>query len=50
MPDPIDDPNAPLTPIFQLVGAFPLVSGSKDAAILQFLEPGAYTVILEPAA
>ena len=31
------------------VGAFPLTAGSKDAAFLIELEPGAYTVQVEPA-
>jgi hypothetical protein len=31
------------------VGAFPLAAGSKDAAFLIELEPGAYTVQVEPA-
>jgi hypothetical protein len=31
------------------VGAFPLPSGSKDAALLMTLQPGAYTVQLSGA-
>jgi PKD repeat protein len=35
---------AQLSAAFSLVGAFPLQSGSKDAAVLLTLAPGAYTV------
>jgi hypothetical protein len=35
-----------LIPIFQSVGAFPLESGSKDAAIVIWLAPGPYTTHL----
>lgn len=34
---------------FESTGAFPLVSGSKDAALLVELEPGNYTVWMESA-
>ena len=52
--DPISDnqswgdflPNEGLAPIFQTVGAFPLESGSDDAAIVIWLAPGPYTVHL----
>ncbi|RKX30442.1 MAG: hypothetical protein DRP71_15030, partial [Verrucomicrobia bacterium] len=40
-------PNEGLVPVFQIVGAFPLDSGSKDAAIVLWLAPGPYTVHLE---
>ncbi|MEZ5277799.1 MAG: hypothetical protein R3F07_15565 [Opitutaceae bacterium] len=33
--------------IFELVGAFPLLEGSKDAAQVERLPPGAYTVVAE---
>lgn len=39
---PIDETNINLA--IQKAGAFPLVSGSKDAALLVTLLPGAYTV------
>jgi outer membrane protein assembly factor BamB len=31
------------------LGAFPLQAGSKDAALLEFLEPGAYTAVVSSA-
>ena len=31
---------------FTNAGAFPLASGSKDAALVITLEPGAYTVVV----
>lgn len=36
--------------IFDYVGAFPLVEGSKDAAAVVRLSPGAYTIVANPAA
>jgi hypothetical protein len=36
--------SPPLGPIFRLVGAFPLASGSKDAALMLSLGTGAYTL------
>jgi hypothetical protein len=35
---------AQLSAAFSQVGAFPLPAGSKDAALLLTLQPGAYTV------
>ncbi|RKX31768.1 MAG: hypothetical protein DRP71_12955 [Verrucomicrobia bacterium] len=40
-------PNEGLVPVFEIVGAFALDSGSKDAAIVLWLSPGPYTVHLE---
>lgn len=37
-------PAAQTTEVFARVGAFPLPAGSKDAALIATLEPGAYTV------
>jgi hypothetical protein len=39
-----DDWEASLAPFFGAVGAFPLTTGSKDAAVRQSLTPGGYTV------
>ena len=39
----VDDPAA-LTAAMAAVGAFPLVQGSRDAALIVTLNPGAYTV------
>lgn len=36
--------------IFGYVGAFPLLDGSKDAASVVRLSPGAYTIVAEPQA
>lgn len=33
-----------LEEVFALVGAFPLLKGSADCAMLRYLEPGAYTI------
>jgi hypothetical protein len=41
-----DDWDSSLAPDFVTVGAFPLTAGSKDAALLVTLNPGAYTVHL----
>ena len=44
-----DDWPAGDAPIYAAAGAFPFVSGSKDAALIRTLAPGAYTVHLVPA-
>ena len=41
-----DDWSGTLRPIFDQVGAFALRAGSKDAAMIVLLEPGAYTAQL----
>jgi hypothetical protein len=41
-----DDWDSALAPRFANVGAFPWQTGSKDAALMQTLEPGAYTVVI----
>lgn len=41
-----DDWPPGLAPVFAGCGAFPLVSGSKDAALVLTLEAGAYTAVL----
>jgi hypothetical protein len=51
----LDFPNAinseaAFRKIFGYVGAFPLISGSKDAAAVVRLNPGAYTIVCNPAA
>lgn len=38
-----------LTSAFTRVGAFPLAAGSADAALLTTVDPGGYTVLLQPA-
>ena len=38
-----DDWSSSNTPYFEAVGAFPLVSGSRDAAVVLTLQPGLYT-------
>ena len=42
-------PEAGMRKIFNYVGEFPLVSGSKDAAEVVRLAPGAYTLMTVPA-
>ena len=39
--------SADLAAAASQAGAFPLVNGSRDAAILLRVEPGAYTVLIE---
>jgi hypothetical protein len=42
-----DDWDPVLTSSFAAVGAFPWTTGSKDAALVTTLEPGAYTVVVK---
>lgn len=42
-----DDWSSTLAPAFAAVGAFPWTDGSKDAAILTTLAPGAYTAVVK---
>jgi hypothetical protein len=44
-----DDWDAALAPVFNNVGAFGWTTGSKDAALLVTLDPGAYTAIAKGA-
>lgn len=46
-PDPVTD--AAFRKIFTFAGAFPLASGSKDAAAVHRLKPGAYTIVCNTA-
>jgi hypothetical protein len=45
----MNDDWSDLEELFEQVGAFPLPEGSKDAAIVVTLEPGAYTAMVEGA-
>ena len=42
--------NSGFQKIFTVVGAFPLLPGSKDAADIVRLDPGAYTIVCNPSA
>ena len=46
----ISSPAAGFRNLFSYVGAFPLLSDSKDAAEMVRLDPGAYTIVAEPSA
>lgn len=48
-PTPSPDTEAAYRRIFSYVGAFPLLSGSKDAADVVRLNPGAYTIVCTAA-
>jgi hypothetical protein len=44
-----DGSGALLAGLGQRVGAFPLEAGSRDAALTRYLDPGRYTVRVQPA-